>query len=149
MKEDKVRIIPYNEDYRNDVLRVWEASVLATHDFLSEDDFQHIKTLVQSIDFYDFKVFLAVSGAQLLGFIGVLEDKVEMLFIEPTYTGFGLGKELMGYAIKELGANKVDVNEQNRRAVSFYEKLGFEAYERTNLDDQGNPYPLLRMSLFK
>ncbi len=147
MKEDKVRIIPYNDDYRNDILRVWEASVLATHDFLSDTDFHHIKTLVQTIDFNDFKVFLAVSGSQLLGFIGVLEDKVEMLFIEPVFTGLGLGKELMGYAINELGAKKVDVNEQNRRAVSFYEKLGFEAYERTNLDDQGKPYPLLRMSL--
>ncbi len=53
----------------------------------------------------------------------------------------------MNYAIQELDAHLVDVNEQNQHAVLFYQKLGFEAFERTTHDDQGKPYPLLRMRL--
>ncbi|RDV12574.1 GNAT family N-acetyltransferase [Pontibacter diazotrophicus] len=44
-------------------------------------------------------------------------------------------------------AMEVDVNEQNTKAVEFYQKLGFETYERTAQDDQGKDYPLLRMKL--
>jgi putative acetyltransferase len=33
------------------------------------------------------------------------------------------------------------------RAVEFYKRCGFEVYERTNKDDQGRNYPLLRMKL--
>jgi len=46
-----------------------------------------------------------------------------------------------------LKAHKVDVNEQNVGAVAFYENLGFATYERSDKDDQGNDYPILRMQL--
>jgi len=32
----------------------------------------------------------------------------------------------MAFAMSELRATKVDVNEQNSKAVNFYKKLGFE-----------------------
>ena len=35
--------------------------------------------------------------------------------------------------------------EQNPDAVGFYEHLGFATYKRTDLDEEGNPYPLLYM----
>ena len=37
--------------------------------------------------------------------------------------------------------------EQNPQAKGFYEHMGFQVYKRTDLDGQGNPYPLLYMSL--
>lgn len=40
------------------------------------------------------------------------------------------------------------VNEQNLKAVQFYKKYGVETFERTDKDDQGRHYPLLRMKLF-
>ena len=40
---------------------------------------------------------------------------------------------------------EVTVNEQNPRAVGFYEHLGFQTYKRTECDEEGNPYPLLYM----
>ena len=39
----------------------------------------------------------------------------------------------------------VDVNEQNPRAIGFYERLGFARTGRSETDDQGRPYPLLHM----
>src|SRR5690606_33670608 len=120
-------------------------SVLATHHFLAPDDFQSIRVLVQTIDFNEFQVFCILRETELAGFVGVVDDKEEMLFISPEHMGKGIGRILMEFAIDTLKINKVDVNEQNTLAVSFYKKLGFEVYERTDKDDQGRDYPLLRM----
>ena len=42
---------------------------------------------------------------------------------------------------------EVSVNEQNPQAVDFYRHMEFETYQRTNHDEEGNPYPLLYMRL--
>jgi putative acetyltransferase len=39
----------------------------------------------------------------------------------------------------------VDVNEQNDRSLGFYLRMGFEVVDRSELDSNGKPYPLLRM----
>jgi putative acetyltransferase len=140
-------IKPYEEKFREQILSVWERSVLATHDFLSPADFSSIKEIVHTIDFRAFDVYCLTQEYIVIGFLGVAEKKVEMLFLDPIYFGQGLGKKLMDFALTELKADKVDVNEQNSNAVKFYEKLGFEIYERTEKDDQGKDYPLLRMKL--
>lgn len=41
------------------------------------------------------------------------------------------------------------MNEQNPDAVGFYEHLGFRTYKRTELDEEGRPYPLLYMRLLR
>ena len=42
---------------------------------------------------------------------------------------------------------QLTVNEQNPLAKGFYEHMGFHVYKRSELDEQGNPYPLLYMRL--
>lgn len=37
------------------------------------------------------------------------------------------------------------MDEQNPLAKGFYEHVGFQVYQRTGHDKQGNPYPLLYM----
>ncbi len=140
-------IVPYTDADKDQVLHVWEKSVLATHDFLNPADFEEIKTLVQTIDFNHFDVYCLRQNDEVAGFIGVAEKKIEMLFFAPEYIGKGFGRKLAEYGISELKSDKVDVNEQNTKAVKFYEKLGFKTYERTEKDDQGKDYPLLRMKL--
>lgn len=58
-----------------------------------------------------------------MGFMGVYETTLEMLFVDNQYQGKGIGKELLNYAIQRLGINKVDVNEQNIQAVGFYQYI--------------------------
>lgn len=140
-------IAKYSDTYKQQVLAVWERSVLATHDFLTPTDFKEIKELVTSINFNDFQVFCLISENVIAGFIGIAEKKVEMLFLDPKYFGLGLGHKLLSFAVKELNADKVDVNEQNTKALKFYQKFGFETFERTDKDDQGRSYPLLRLKL--
>jgi putative acetyltransferase len=147
MENQDFEIIKYTDKYRQQILDVWEQSVLATHNFLKPADFQAIKEIVKSIDFTAFDVYCLVQHGQVAGFLGVAERKLEMLFLSPAYLGKRLGKQLMNFALQELKVDKVDVNEQNARAVEFYKQFGFKTYERTEKDDQGNDYPLLRMRL--
>jgi putative acetyltransferase len=147
MRTSKFEIRAYDQKHKQQVLAVWERSVLATHDFLTATDFSEIKELVQTINFHDFQVYCLIKKDIVIGFIGVADKKIEMLFLDPNYWGQGLGKMLMNFAISELATDKVDVNEQNIKAVNFYKNLGFEIIERTEKDDQGRNYPLLRMKL--
>ncbi|WP_218962228.1 GNAT family N-acetyltransferase [Sphingobacterium sp. 1.A.4] len=147
MHTPSFEITEYSEIYRPQVLEVWEKSVLATHDFLTPTDFEEIKELVYTINFKDIQVFCLVDGRVVLGFIGVADKKVEMLFLAPEYFGQGHGQKLLNFAVNELKADKVDVNEQNTKALKFYQNFGFEIFERTDQDDQGRNYPLLRLKL--
>lgn len=142
-------IKPYEEKFRQQIITVWEKSVRATHDFVKPDDIDYFKEIVKGIDFYSFSVYCLVSDIKVIGFIGVADKTIEMLFLDPYFIGQGFGKKLIKFALEELNADKVDVNEQNINAVKFYSKLGFVTYERTEKDPEGKDYPILKMKLKK
>ena len=83
----------------------------------------------------------------ILGFIGVHQNKIEMLFVLNTARGHSIGSTLLNYAMDCLAANKLDVNEQNPSAVGFYQHHGFCIASRSPLDDMGKPFPILHMTL--
>ncbi|HAH44092.1 acetyltransferase [Gimesia sp.] len=129
-------------------LDVWEASVRATHDFLDEDTIQSLKPLVQEACLECLPVYCVRDESQaVIGFVGVESPKIEALFIDPAWRGNGIGRQLVSYAVNELGAELVDVNEQNEQALGFYQHLGFEVAHRSDVDGFGKPFPLLHLKL--
>lgn len=149
METDNFKIKPFVQAYRNQLLTVWERSVLASHDFLDRKDFGEISQLMSGVDFDNFGVYCLMTRSTMAGFIGVDGEKIEMLFIDPTYFGQGYGRKLIDFAISVLEAKHVDVNEQNIAALAFYRNMGFEVFERTEKDELGMNYPLLKMKLVK
>lgn len=143
-----MNIIPYSDFLKPQLIHLWERSVLATHDFLSTEDFEAIKVLVSGIDFYELDVYCLMEGEHsVTGFVGVADHTIEMLFLDPSFFGKGYGLQLLNFAVHEQKATKVDVNEQNKKAMKFYQKFGFEIVGRTDQDAQGRNYPLLKMQL--
>lgn len=129
------------------LIRLWEASVRATHDFLAEEDRLFYQSFLP-VAFREVDLFYAAApDGTPAGFIGIAGDKVEMLFLHPSAQGKGLGKRLMDFAIRDRQARRVDVNEQNTRAVGFYYKQGFELVGRDAEDGYGKPYPILHLRL--
>ncbi|WP_428560196.1 MAG: GNAT family N-acetyltransferase [Solidesulfovibrio sp. DCME] len=126
---------------------LWEASVRASHDFVSEADICFFKPLVRDTYLAAVSVRCArdATGA-ILGFVGVAAGKIEMLFVAPNHFGHGIGTALLRHAMEALGATQVDVNEQNEAAVGFYRHHGFTVLGRSPLDGLGKPYPLLHMA---
>lgn len=130
------------------IFEVWESSVRATHDFLTEKDIQALIPLVKD-GLAQFSPIYCLRDAEgmAFAFLGVEEVKIEMLFVHANRLGLGAGRALTRFAIKELGATLVDVNEQNDMAVGFYEHLGFRRFKRSALDPYGNPFPILHLEL--
>lgn len=143
-----MEIIQYKQQYKEDIISIWESSVRATHDFLTEENILFFKTFVAQLDFSAMQVYCSVeANDQLTGFIGVDNEKIEMLFLDPSVIGKGIGKRLLNFAIEQLNATELDVNEQNNRAVEFYKKAGFEVYDRSEVDGTGKPFPILKMKI--
>lgn len=143
------RIVKYKDSHKTEILSVWEQSVKATHHFLMESDFEQYKKILQNFDFKDLDVFCLEENEKVVGFIGIHSEKIEMLFLNPDYIGKGLGRQLIDFAFSNFNIRYVDVNEQNPKATEFYQKIGFEIFERSEKDDLGKPYPILKMKLKK
>lgn len=142
------KIIDGNSSHYLTLIDIWQASVEATHHFLSEADINALRPLILEHYFDAVQLKCAVNAkGHIVGFIGVAQGNIEMLFVAPNTFGQGIGSLLTRHAITNLDANKVDVNEQNPSALGFYQQLGFSVNSRSPLDGQGRPFPLLHMQL--
>ena len=127
---------------------VWEHSVRATHHFLSESEILRIRAYVpQAVGGVAQLVAAENQAGEPVGFMGVENGRLEMLFLAPEARGCGLGGRLLRCGIEQYGVWEVTVNEQNPQAVDFYAHFGFRTYRRTERDEEGGPYPLLYMRL--
>ena len=143
-------IIDVEKNDHTQLIEIWQAAVLATHDFLSTSEVKRLKQLILTT-YFDVVTLKGVKNSfgQWIGFIGISVDKIEMLFVDPKFHGQGFGAMLCLHATNVLGVTKVDVNEQNLKAKAFYSKMGFEVFARSETDGEGKPYPILHMQLFR
>lgn len=145
-----VEVNKRTESLINELLEVWEDSVKATHTFLSSKEIENIKEYVpQALKSVAYLIIIENENHKPIAFMGIENNKLEMLFIKNSERGKGLGKQLLTYGIENYNVNELAVNEQNPAAKGFYEHMGFRVYQRNELDDQGNPYPVLYMKLEK
>ena len=118
----------------------------ATHLFLSDGEIRQIKEYVpQALGGIEHLIIAEDVAGRPAAFMGIENRTLEMLFLSPEERGRGLGKRLLQYGIENYGIERLTVNEQNPQARGFYEHMGFHTYKKTELDEQGNPYPLLYM----
>ena len=128
------------------LMEIWESAVLSTHDFLKKEDFLYYKEQLP-VYFQYVALFGFEQEGILIGFMGIAEGNLELLFIDNDYRGTGIGKKMIAYAIDNLQVTKVDVNEQNTQAIGFYKHIGFSVCKRSDLDGEGKEYPILHMRL--
>jgi len=143
-----IRYVPpseRNNSLLNRLTELWEASVRATHHFLQETDIENLKPCVTEGLASIMHLYVVFDADAPTAFIGIQDEKVEMLFVSPQYLRKGIGKQLVDMAVRNHGAVFVDVNEQNPGARAFYGKLGFVEFDRREMDEQGNPFPIIAL----
>lgn len=150
LEKENLNIETIEEDKRSpmlisNLLKIWEASVRASHHFLTEEDIARLTPQAEGALRHIETLWIMEENQRPIGFMGVQERKIEMLFLHPDYFRKGLGKALVQRAFDELGVEFVDVNEQNPNARTFYERMGFEVFKRNEYDSEGNPFPILEM----
>lgn len=128
-----------------ELVRIWRSAVEATHDFLTADDidFYERRLAEEYLGLVDLTV--AVHDGEPVGFAGVAEGNLEMLFIDHQHRGRGAGSVLLADARAKNPGLLVDVNEQNPQAVGFYHRHGFVTLSRSETDGDGRPFPILHL----
>ncbi|WP_025682146.1 acetyltransferase [Paenibacillus maysiensis] len=143
-------IVSYREQDHEQLFQIWERAVRATHTFLEEHHIQFYREMVSKIlQERQVEVWEALDTEQQpVGFIGLQNNFIEMLFVDPSQHGQGVGRLLIEHTVKLKGHHlKVDVNEQNAGAAQFYKKMGFVQIGRSEFDGSGNPFPLLHLEI--
>ena len=129
-----------------ELMDIWEASVRASHTFLPSGEIERLKPWVESAILGVPNLVIARVGAPV-AFMGIKERKLEMLFVHPVFFRRGIGRKLVSYACGRYAVDSVDCNEQNPQALAFYRSMGFTVVGRTETDEMGNPYPIVKLRI--
>ena len=135
-----------NETLINKLTIIWQKSVEATHLFLSPQDIKDILPQVV-IGLKQIPILLVsfTNDDEPIGFAGIADDKLEMLFLSPDYFQQGIGYKMISTAIQDYQIKYVDVNKQNPKALKFYLRQGFTIFKRSPLDSDNRPFPILHL----
>ena len=87
-------ILESKENEYKILTEIWEDSVRATHTFLEESHINFFRPKILNEYLYAVKLYVYKDEfGNILGFIGIDENKVEMLFIKSKYFRKGIGKK--------------------------------------------------------
>ena len=133
-----IEVTDRTPDLIGQLLDVWEASVRATHLFLTDGEISSIKAYVpQALAAAAHLVTAENENGAPIAFMGIEGGSLEMLFVSPEERGKGLGKTLLRYGIERYGVERLAVNEQNPQAKGFYAHMGFQVYGMTGTENKG------------
>ena len=83
------------------LVSLWEASVRATHLFLSEEEIQNIRQYVpQALQEVPHLIIVRQQDGLPAAFMGIADHRLEMLFVLPRLRGKGIGKALLQYGLE-------------------------------------------------
>ena len=135
-----------NETLINKLTIIWQKSVEATHLFLSPQDIKDILPQVV-IGLKQIPILLVsfTNDDEPIGFAGIADDKLEMIFLSPDYFQQGIGYKMISTAIQDYQIKYVDVNKQNPKALKFYLRQGFTIFKRSPVDSDNRPFPILHL----
>jgi putative acetyltransferase len=135
----------YAPENLDQLVGIWERASRVGHPFLSEHDLQEQKTLVREVYLPNADNWVAFGDGKPLGFIGLIENLVGGLFVEPGAHRRGIGRSLIDHATVLKGVLQVEVYAKNDAALGFYQHMGFFEHGRRPVDDQGRKLELVRL----
>ena len=127
------------------VVDIWRRAVEATHDFLTPEDIDFYEGHIRDAYLPALDVTVAEVNGGIVGFLGLHEHRVEMLFVDPDAHNLGIGTRLLAHASAQHATLDLDVNEQNPSALAFYRSRGFVETGRSPTDGEGRPFPLIHL----
>lgn len=90
--------------------------------------------------------FVACDDESVVGFIGVDDKYLAWLYVDPSYYGKGIGRELLRIGLREIGDGAwTIVLDGNQSAIKLYESEGFREVRRFAGENNGYPVTCIRM----
>lgn len=111
-----------------------DISVIYELGSILHDNYRNLNDLEKMMNESYFKIYVALSDNRIIGFLSVTEfyETVDIidLFVLEEYRRMHYGSMLLNYMIgsvgKEVSLITLEVDVENKAAISLYEKFGFE-----------------------
>ena len=117
----------------NQVSHIWLNTNLKAHFFIPEQywisNYEFVKEMLPQSEVYVYE-----SNNKIQGFIGVKDDYIEGIFVADEMQSHGIGKKLLDYIKNKKVRLRLNVYQKNTRALSFYQREGFDI-QCEGLDD--------------
>lgn len=109
----------------NKVAEIWLDTNIKTHYFISaqywKSNFELVKELLLQATVYVYE-----DKQEIQGFIGLSNEYIESIFVSAEMQSQGIGKILLNYVKGKRNKLILNVYQKNTRAISFYQREGFE-----------------------
>lgn len=109
----------------NKVAEIWLDTNIKTHYFISaqywKSNFELVKKLLLQATVYVYE-----DKQEIQGFIGLSNEYIEGIFVSAEMQSQGIGKILLNYVKGKRNKLILNVYQKNTRAISFYQREGFE-----------------------
>ena len=117
----------------NKVADIWLDTNIKTHYFISaqywKSNFELVKELLLQATVYVYE-----DKQEIQGFIGLSNEYIEGIFVSAEMQSQGIGKILLNYVKGKRNKLILNVYQKNTRAISFYQREGFEI-QHSGLDE--------------
>ena len=117
----------------NKVAEIWLDTNIKTHYFISaqywKSNFELVKELLLQATVYVYE-----DKQEIQGFIGLSNEYIEGIFVSAEMQSQGIGKILLNYVKGKRNKLILNVYQKNTRAISFYQREGFEV-KNSGLDE--------------
>ena len=117
----------------NRVADIWLKTNLKAHYFISEQYWKSNYELVKEM-LLQAEVYVYEDNKIIQGFIGLSKEYIEGIFVSDEMQSCGIGKLLLDYIKNKKLRLRLNVYQKNIRALSFYQREGFDI-QCEGLDD--------------
>ena len=107
------------------VADIWLKTNLKAHYFISNQYWKSNYELVKEM-MSQYEVYVFEADKMIQGFVGLNDKYIEGIFVSDEMQSLGIGKALLNYAKDKRSKLFLNVYQKNTRAISFYQREGFE-----------------------
>lgn len=126
------------------VIAIWRSASALAHAFLPAAFMDEAEKLTREVYLQQAETWVFIRGGKIVGFIGLIDDYIGGLFVDPSHHGEGIGRALVDKAVAEKGSLVVEVFVDNVIGRRFYASYGFTGEKQVM--DPHSGFPLLQLT---
>ncbi|MBN1987872.1 MAG: N-acetyltransferase [Bacteroidales bacterium] len=125
----EISIRPLQEADLETVVDLWLKSSIKAHSFIEASFWEGQVNAMREVYIPSADTWVADYEGMLVGFVSLNEEMLAALFVHPFFQGNGIGKQLLQFAMEQSDSLVLSVYKENKRAMDFYRKQGFETVQ--------------------